>query len=433
MHVPHFRLKLHPGSTHPTNRRPTYRSHADRPVDESALDAFERRLREARRRLIPDGSPVKASTLVTELSSRAVSRGANSLKRMQAMLEANHRVSSKPVADFFSIPQCPPRNENAPIQRPAARSGASIKPKGVLPRTASASTLRPPALKQTAASMSTSALAVPRRSIICSLPAHTRKDVLQLFDAFAAQHTEHGDAVALRPAKPPHSSSAAALKASSLLGGVTAPKLGPSRKGFENLLRLYYRHAGSDEIEAMLAIVAAPLDELVSGRWAAKTKSKHGIAIQRIFAKADKDGNGGIDVSEFAASVEAANIDEAHVRAIFDAADKDGNGLLDLDEFVDILSKDATLKDAFGHILAKAEERRERAEHERLAYVFRSPSMLRSPGGRRTVRPSLSMLRPMHEVAMPWHREPLLNPVAVSRTSRRSGADGGSLLSEPSC
>ena len=74
--------------------------------------------------------------------------------------------------------------------------------------------------------------------------------------------------------------------------------LAPTKRSFEAGLRLYYRTATADEIEAMLAHIKAPLDELMCGRWAARTKAQHGHEIRQAFMKADKNGDGGIDVSE---------------------------------------------------------------------------------------------------------------------------------------
>ena len=122
-------------------------------------------------------------------------------------------------------------------------------------------------------------------------------------------------------------------------------------------------------------------------------------------------------VRRFANAVEAANIDETHVRSLFEAADKNGDGVLDIDEFVDIVSTSACLSSSFGAILGAAREKREREEIERLSVIFRSPTKLSSPNGSRRLRPSLSHLRSAQEVAgaMPWDdRMPVTGGVPYS-------------------
>ena len=83
----------------------------------------------------------------------------------------------------------------------------------------------------------------------------------------------------------------------------------------------------------MLCLIAEPLAALTNGMWAESAKKTFGEEIRKAFAKVDKDGSGGIDVSEFASAVEAADISEQHVREIFEAADANGDGVLDMNEF----------------------------------------------------------------------------------------------------
>lgn len=381
----------------------------------SSHDAFAERLRALT--TLSSTSPLRASRLVADYSSKAVSRGATSVARMQAMLQKTHTKSTNDLFSFIV-----PGDENAPLQQRV--SSQKPPPRTILPRASSAQSLR------RSATPTAAAIVAPRRSTIYYLHPNKKKDVMRLFEAFAAKHTKgggssgNGSSFSGSGGGGDYSNvaSVAALKASALLGGAAASKLGCTRKGFETLLRMYYRLATNDEIEAMLASVEGPLDELLCAKWALDAKGVHGATIRRIFAKADKDGSGGIDVSEFAAAVEAANISEAHVRDIFDAADKDGNGVLDFDEFFDVLSASPVLKEAFTTILAHAQARKERCEHERLAYIFRSPAKVQqSPGGHRRMRPSLVHLRPMHETrAMPWHKEALTSDDSVAVSPQKT-------------
>ena len=55
----------------------------------------------------------------------------------------------------------------------------------------------------------------------------------------------------------------------------------------------------------------------------------------------DRDGDGlmagTIEVEEFLEAVSDAKLDETHARALFASADADGNGSLDVDEFVRVM------------------------------------------------------------------------------------------------
>ena len=98
-----------------------------------------------------------------------------------------------------------------------------------------------------------------------------------------------------------------------------------------------------------------------------------------------------------------ATSDTSDLRALFQAADKDHNGVLDLDEFVELVSTSKRLAQHFVQILEAARERRERVEYDRLSRIFRTVPAEASPSGRR-VRPSLSDLRALKEVSLPWDR-----------------------------
>lgn len=156
------------------------------------------------------------------------------------------------------------------------------------------------------------------------------------------------------------------------------------------------------------------MEEVVSGRWAVQARSQNATEIRQAFARADIDGSGGIDISEFANAVAAAKIDERHARSIFDAADANGDGVIDLDEFVQLVASSCVLRPAFGQIMAAAKERRERAEFDRLSSLFRNPAQhYPSPSTGRRRRPSLFDLRVVHEVIVPGSRQPPAPAVAA--------------------
>lgn len=376
-------------------------------------DAFERSLNALSSSA--KSASAYSSERVTAYSAGAVLKGQRQVKDLRAALEALPLHGGPPA----SVKKKPDSRRSASASKLYAAPRVRAHSAGTLPpRSASTARLLRP--------VSSGHPGVPgergtqsRVGNICVLPCYVRKAVLELFDAFAAQQecsgpTSPPSAQPVPVFKQPFSKAAGRGNGATMPPLQAIPKLAPTKKGFEQLLRLYHGRTNSDEIEAMLAVVAKPLDALVRGRWAARTKAQYGHAIRRAFAKADKDGSGGIDVSEFAMAVAAAKIDEAHVRALFDAADQDGNGVLDLDEFMGVVSSSNVLQTAFEEILRTAEERRERTENQRLACIFRSPAVrrLRSPSGRRS-RPSLSHLRPMDEVAVRYETMPLA-PVPYS-------------------
>ena len=262
------------------------------------------------------------------------------------------------------------------------------------------------------------------------LPQHLKKDVLDLFEGFALAQQQKPVAPpqprSLRPPVMPLRAAAATNSAGLLTGAAVAARgggaqptsakttihrtvdrfAGPAasmslpaaRKSFEALLRLYYRTATPKELAAMLELVAPEMSALVRGTWVARTKSQHGSAIAKTFARVDADGSGGIDLDEFLGAVAEARtpIDEERMRALFAAGDKDGNGVLSLDEFMNLLSQSAELVEAFGDILSAANAKQLRTESKRLSAFLKS-STICSPSGRKR-RPSLNDLRPMDEV-----------------------------------
>ena len=133
---------------------------------------------------------------------------------------------------------------------------------------------------------------LPHRSRICSLPGHVKREVLDLFDGFALQQQEEAKRdVNATPSDVSVASgnigvsrklkSAGSLpiggdaKAAAVLSGAQyaadAPKLAPTKKSFEQLLRLYHKMASADEIEAMLA--GTPAAQRGSNPWTSHAPS----------------------------------------------------------------------------------------------------------------------------------------------------------------
>lgn len=334
-----------------------------------------------------------------------------------------------------------PKPTAAPGLRRTRTSHSNRPTNSGIVRSASAATLAPPPKLRPVASVPSltsqpSAIATPsahggasRRAAIATLPSHVRKEVMLLFDAFAMMQNQPTVDPPHVGAKPPTAGAKAAAptpasRATSLLG-MYRGKLVPSKRSFESVLRMNgFKSASQDEVEAMLALVATPLEQLATGQWVENAKRTYGAEVRAAFTRADKDGSGGIDLSEFAIAVEAANVDDTHMRLLFDAADANGDGVLDVNEFLQLVATSSTLRPAFGDILHAAKEKRDRAEFDRLSSLFRNPNALRvalSPSGRRR-RPALCDLRSLNELTMPWSKTQTVANVP-STPRRPAGSD----------
>ena len=283
------------------------------------------------------------------------------------------------------------------------------------------------------------------------LPWHTCQDVRSLLDAWVTQQRSAGSAVGWKPFRhsrssrpdtplPPVSDPRTLNKARRLnraksSGGLPslleqearqerAAMLDPFSKppvksqasyietaaSFEALLRMYYRSASGDEIEAMLTCAAPAMEEARRKAWVENMRANCSAQIKQAFLMGDSDGDGKMDLDEFSAAVavhrgERDSDQPPQFQAIFQAADRDGDGQLDFDEFIELVSKQREMRSTFDQILALGSRNRLRLEEHRQALLFRhaiSPSShsIISPSGRRR-RPTFCDLRSVHEVKLP--------------------------------
>ena len=203
-------------------------------------------------------------------------------------------------------------------------------------------------------------------------------------------------------------------------------------------MRLYYRRATAEEVDAMLACAAPLMKGLEKDRWIQRAKANHAATIRMAFLMGDKDGDGMLSLAEFADAVAlhrgekpqqvagvhgtastggaaqpvppAEPISQEELARVFAAGDKDGNGQLDLCEFLSLVASHPKLMESFETILELGIQKRRKAEQDKLNLLFRcavSPSSrgIASPSGARR-RPTLADLKQRHEVVLPddWNR-----------------------------
>ena len=365
-------------------------------------EAFARRMRWL------GGGPPKSPGKPSKLVASSLTSSTNKIDRLIVLLDA--------AGSAIGVPPLP----NSPLKRPSNKKALStassmpalLKPAALPPPPKRGVTVPTKLIRPTTATATrpkTPAAVVPKRGTLFTLRADTRKEVLHLFEAFAKVVNEPQPIAAPFAARklPGGQPLDVSSKASSVVSGLDPRKLQPTKRSFERVLHLYYPHASGDELQAMLCLIAEPLAALTNGMWAESAKKTFGEEIRKAFAKVDKDGSGGIDVSEFASAVEAADISEQHVREIFEAADANGDGVLDMNEFLNLISTSSVLRPAFGDIMKEAKDKRQRDEYQRLSVIFRDPADVmsaHSPSGRRR-RPNLSDLRNVFEVesSLPYH------------------------------
>lgn len=199
-----------------------------------------------------------------------------------------------------------------------------------------------------------------------------------------------------------------------------------SSLSFESVLRLYFRLATEEEMGAMLKLVEPQMQRLDKKRWIRRIKAEHTERIRMAFLMGDKDGDGMLSLAEFGEAValhrgerpggqgvkakdSAAETREKispdELARVFADADKDGNGQLDFDEFLELVASHPKLMKSFEDVLSLAVQRKRDAEHAKLSQIFKIPisptsRVVSSPSGLRR-RPTLADLRSVQEVRLP--------------------------------
>lgn len=211
-------------------------------------------------------------------------------------------------------------------------------------------------------------------------------------------------------------SAAASAPSPAALAGL----LGTQLSRFPRVLRAHYPRASTAELGSMLAAVAPEMEAAERQRWVAAAKATQGDRLAAAFHDADGDGNGGLSADEFAAAVAEAQearastaaatgapppavLSPAALRAVFAAADADGNGLLDLDEFLALCAAQPAIVGAFDAIVECGLRRAAARDAARGLNIFRtalSPRSrcIRSPCGGTRYQPALCHLRPMADL-----------------------------------
>lgn len=288
---------------------------------------------------------------------------------------------------------------------------------------------------------------------VAVLKPHVRKQVLSLFDTWAAQNDDGqplriSSSTLTRPAscnallgRREHGRSATSTALPSLAGPPARQRassasvrsnIGTSEANdestaktsalsFDKVLRLYFRHADDKERQAMLHLVAPHVTQLGKKRWIRRIKKEHTDKIRMAFLMGDTDGNGTLSLTEFAEAIavhrgerpggRAEPLPESHaispeeLAQIFADGDKDGNNQLDLDEFLELVASHPKLMNSFEDVLSVAVQKKRDAEQARLTKIFKcaiSPTSraIASPSGMRR-RPTLADLKAMHEVKLP--------------------------------
>lgn len=152
------------------------------------------------------------------------------------------------------------------------------------------------------------------------------------------------------------------------------------RREFLKVLRLYYKWAGPEELEAMFAVVYHHEVHFQGGLLATDLVNQNTSLILELFGRMDEDRNGVLDVHEFEKVLPAS---------MFAAADSNGDGVLTLAEFTAFLSRHSHCIEPIRRYLQSKSEAKREARRKRLDALF--VAYPKSPGS--GWRPSLSVLR----------------------------------------
>jgi len=235
---------------------------------------------------------------------------------------------------------------------------------------------------------------------------HIRKHVLELYESFVIRKDFAKDRCA-----------------GMLEGAASADAIRhPDPGSFVDVLKLYYPTFARQTLESMIAEARDGIELIDRRKWVAGAKGTYAERLKLAFVKHDKDGSGGLSMSEFVGAVQtgarapqpdgngakappgsaSAAPTQEELHALFAAADTDGDGVLDFDEFLELCAQQPWLVSAFDRIVELGVRRKLRTEEARLSAIFRHPvsptsRLVKTPGGHRW-RPSLFDLRPSDEV-----------------------------------
>jgi len=263
---------------------------------------------------------------------------------------------------------------------------------------------------------------------LASRDSHVRRHVLELYENYI-EHQRRQQAPPVR-ARPP--SARLERPSSAATGAVEHRRARPSSAAlpppgsFLEVVRLYYPTYSRATLEAMIEDARPGMEDVDRRQWVSHTKVVFANKVKLAFLKSDADKSGGLDCDEFIAAVkEACTAKPAErsdggqrslrarsstpmptpeeLKRLFASADADGNGVLDLDEFVELCARQPWIVQAFEAVVETGLRRRRAREEARLSTLFRHPisplsRAIHEPSGTRRFRPSLHDLRPTADV-----------------------------------
>ena len=200
---------------------------------------------------------------------------------------------------------------------------------------------------------------------------------------------------------------------------------------FVKVLRAHYPAASEPMLRTIMSELIEPMAQSREQRkWIMSVKAAHGHRLLAAFQAVDSDGSGGLDGDEFlaalqdvrdaadelpvgsaravasaAAAMSAAALCEEEVRTMFADADADGSGTLDVDEFLVLCASQPTIVAAFDAIVEVGLRRAAQREEMNQRSIFRMPlsprsRCIKSPKGHTRTRPNLLHLRPIDELVV---------------------------------
>merc|ERR1712039_858183 len=109
------------------------------------------------------------------------------------------------------------------------------------------------------------------------------------------------------------------------------------RVEFPELLRLLYPFASKAELQLMLSWVTTIEPEVISDEFALTEEQRRDF--RRMFRLFDKDHSGSISPGEWRQAVRRCGLEVEEKDVLFAQADVDGNGSIDVEEFIELMRK----------------------------------------------------------------------------------------------